>query len=200
VRDWAIPTALLSSDVEAAGDRLALAIVAGHWNVATQTAYPGSRRVAELSACAPSTASRRLARLVARGDLVVASRGAGTRATRYRVPSLESGPVVIPSERNANGASDPSRTERNGGSAPSESASAPSGPSSAPFALRHDAPEVRRIEEDLRARAREERDPALPETDADASAYREAASLGIPNPVTAIRRRLVAPPLRREPA
>jgi len=199
LRDWAIPTALLASDVDAAGDRLALAIVAGHWNVATQTAYPGTRRVATLSACALSTASRRLARLVARGDLVVASRGSGKRATRYRVPALEDGPVASLPGPNANGAGVPPMVEREGPDGPGGSSSVPSDPSSVPLAFPLGGTEVRSNEViPTRARACARRDPALPETDADASAYRETVSL--PNPVTEIRRQLIAPTLRRDPA
>lgn len=116
VRDWAIPTALLAAHATGAGDRLALALVAGHWNPTTRESHPGARRVAELSGCALSTAQYRLANLVATGDLVVESRGGGKRATRYRVPALERGPSSDRSGPNATNGSDRTWTERENGS------------------------------------------------------------------------------------
>lgn len=88
MRDWAIVTALDASKVEGT-TRFALALVAGHWSNGARVSYPGIRRIAELSACAPSTAGRRLAALVASGDLVVVERGRGKRATRYAIPALD---------------------------------------------------------------------------------------------------------------
>ncbi len=88
MRDWAVETALQAS--KAGGTtRLALALVAGHWSNGARTSRPGTRRIAELSACSQSSASRRLARLVASGDLVVVERGRGKRATRYSIPALD---------------------------------------------------------------------------------------------------------------
>ena len=100
MRDWTIPTALLSGKAERMADRFVLAIVAGHWNTATRESHPGIRRVAEIAGCSTSTAASHLRRLVETGDLIVDRPGAGTRTTRYRVPALEDGPVAFGPEAN----------------------------------------------------------------------------------------------------
>lgn len=120
MRDWAISTALAATKATG-GTRFVLALVAGHWSPRARVSRPGTRRVAELAGSSQSTASRRLARLVSSGDLVVEQIGAGKRATRYRIPALDDAvdrgglaflsdgslqPLAIHSGRNANDVED----------------------------------------------------------------------------------------------
>lgn len=132
MRDWTIETALAASKATG-GDRLVLIIIAGHRSPAREVAYPGIRRIAEMAGCALSTVSRRVARLVASGDLVVEESGSGHRAARYRIPAVDDAlvreclafpsdgalqPLAIPSERNATDGGDlaipPERNAKNG--------------------------------------------------------------------------------------
>ena len=156
MRDWAEETALVMTKVEGAGLRLTLALVAGHWSNRARVAFPGTRRIAELSGCSLSTASRRLSRLVASGDLIVEVRGRGKRATRYRVPALDDavarGGLAFASEGTLRPFSFASGRNANDLDDLDDPRSVPRDPRSVPLASRLGGTEVRSNEVETRAR------------------------------------------------
>jgi hypothetical protein len=106
-------------------DRLVLIAIANHANAETGLSRPGRRRIAAEAAIAQSTASRSVARLVARGDLVVVDAGGGKRATTYRFSPTFSGP---PYEDRYGPSRGPSREDReNSSSGPPDPVSGPPG-------------------------------------------------------------------------
>lgn len=95
-------------------DRLVLLVIAWHVHPETGECRPGNRTIARQANIAVSTASRSIARLVERGDLVIVRPGKGHGAASY----VLSRPVEnVPGDRSSdpprgiatNGVSDPPR-------------------------------------------------------------------------------------------